>query len=88
MYAVNLRDRYIWLVGKVAHVWTRSSHDVRVAIVDHHQELDQILDLIQSVGEAADIGPLKGLAGICRLLLGKVKVRPQFVLRSRVSRLI
>jgi hypothetical protein len=71
---MKLKHRYIRVIGKVAHVWSRGSQRLSVVVVNRSEELDQVLDLIYSIGKAANIAPLKGLAGIGRLIIKKTKV--------------
>jgi hypothetical protein len=43
-------------------------------ILNHHVEVDRLLELIYNAGEVADLGPLKGAVSIIRALLHTAKV--------------
>jgi hypothetical protein len=86
--AVLLRAHYIRLIGKVAHIWKRSTRHVHISKVAtrHHCEIDQLLELFYNIGEATNISPLKGIAAIARMIIGKAQVRSRsFVLCQRLS---
>jgi hypothetical protein len=72
---MSMQDWCIRLVGKTAHITRRRTKRIGRAIVDYHREFDGILELIYNIGESANIAPLKGVAGIVRLVLGTMKVR-------------
>jgi hypothetical protein len=80
---MKIQDLYIRLIGKTAHVTCRRDQHVSRVIADYHRELEVVLNFIYNIGEAPNIAPLKGVAGIVRLILGIVKVRPFHHCRHR-----
>jgi hypothetical protein len=70
---IRVRDHFIRLVGKVAQIHDRRVN-ISTVLVNHHRELDSILEVIYNIGEAANVPPLKGIVGIIRSVLGQVKV--------------
>jgi hypothetical protein len=72
---MKIKDLCIRVVGKVAHIWSHGGQKLSAVVVNRYEELDQVLDLIYNIGEAANIAPLKGIAGVIRLIIKKTKVR-------------